>query len=192
VITVVAVAVVTFVVTNLDDLVVLTAFCSHERYRLREVLLGQYLGFGTLVAASLIAGAAVASLLEDHVRWLGLLPVGVGLLWYANARRGAGGPASNELPIGERPRSRIGVVAGIGIADGGDNVGVYVPLFAAVGTVEAAVVVRTFLVTAGVWVLLARWLAARPTLAGRLEEHGDVAVPAVLVGLGLAVLAGLV
>lgn len=190
--TLVLIAVVAFVVTNLDDLVVLSAFCGHERYRLREILLGQYLGFGTLVGVSVVGGVGAATLLTDHVRWLGLLPLVVGVYWYANARRSDGDAPSRRIETQSSARTRAGLVAGIGITDGADNVGVYVPLFAAIEPTESTVVIVVFSVAAGVWVLFAHWLASRPPLADRLDEHSDTVVPVVLVSLGVVILADVV
>jgi cadmium resistance protein CadD (predicted permease) len=190
--TLVLIAVVAFVVTNLDDLVVLTAFCGHERYRLQEILLGQYLGFGTLVGVSVVGGVGAATFLTDHVRWLGLLPITVGVYWYANARRSDGAASSRRPETQSSARTRAGLVAGIGITDGADNLGVYIPLFAAIEPFESTVVIAVFLLAAGVWVLFAHWLARRPLLADRLDEHSDTVVPIVLVSLGVVILADLI
>ncbi|TYL36185.1 cadmium transporter [Natronococcus pandeyae] len=189
----VSIAVIAFIVTNLDDLVVLTAFCGHERYRLREILLGQYLGFGLLVAVSLVGGVGVARLFTEYVRWLGILPIFVGVVWYLRIRGQAErGASSQQVVVGSTSRSRAMVVAGIGFADGGDNIAVYIPLFAAFELDETMLVAGIFLTAAGLWVLFARWLASYPLLAAHLDEYGDLVLPIVLVGLGVVILAGVV
>ena len=188
----VSLAIVAFVVTNLDDLVVLTAFSGHEQYRFREVLLGQYLGFGLLVAVSLVGGVGAATLFGDEVRLLGVLPVVVGVGWYARARRQTAGESRDQLVDGSNSVARIGLVAGVGLTDGADNVAVYVPLFAILEPGETVVVVGTFLIAAGGWVVFARWLSNRPLLSERLEAYGDVVVPVVLIGLGLVILMAVV
>jgi cadmium resistance protein CadD (predicted permease) len=189
----VSIAVIAFIVTNLDDLVVLTAFCGHERYRLREILLGQYLGFGLLVAVSLVGGVGVARFFTEYVRWLGILPIFVGVVWYLRipdrAERGA---SSQQVVVGSTARSRAMVVAGIGFADGGDNIAVYIPLFAAFELADTMLVAGIFLTAAGLWVLFARWLANHPLLAARLDEYGDLVLSIVLVGLGVVILTGVV
>ncbi len=182
------IAAVAFIVTNLDDLVVLTAFCGHERYRLREIALGQYLGFGTLVGISLVVGVGASRFFPEHVRWLGAFPIAVGGLWLLRRRYGPGSDASSRLEDGSTARSRTGLVAGVGIADGADNLSVYVPLFAVLGVADTVVVVAMFLVAAGLWVLFARWLASRRPLADRLDTYGDVVLPIVLITLGVVIL----
>jgi cadmium resistance protein CadD (predicted permease) len=189
----VSIAIIAFVMTNLDDLVVLTAFCGHKRYRLREILLGQYLGFGVLVAVSLVGGVGVARFFTEYVRWLGILPIFVGIVWYLRIQdRTEHGASSQQVVVGSTARSRTMVVAGIGFADGGDNLAVYIPLFAAFESDEMMLVVGIFLAAAGLWVLFARWLANHPLLAARLDEYGEFVLPIVLFGLGVVILAGIV
>ncbi len=79
-------------------------------------------------------------------------------------------------------------VAVITIANGGDNIGVYLPLFA---TGSAAVVVTTLVIF---YVMLAAWCGAAfamvrcPFVADGLSEYGEYVVPFLLVGLGLYIL----
>lgn len=184
------IAVIAFCVTNIDDLVVLTAFCGHERYRLREILMGQYLGFGLLVIVSLIGAIGATRYFTEYVRWLGLFPLAVGIVWLLqNGIRSDRNELNHPLGIASGPRSRAGLVASIGITDGADNIAVYVPLFTILPSHEVATVVGIFLIAAGMWVLFARWLAGRPFLVDRLNTYGDLVVPIVLVGLGVIILA---
>lgn len=41
-----------FLATNLDDMFLLAAFFAHPKFQTREVVLGQYLGFITLLVVS--------------------------------------------------------------------------------------------------------------------------------------------
>lgn len=185
--TLVGIAIITFVITNLDDLVVLTSFAGHEQFDRWDVLLGQYTGFSILLLASLLGGLTATTLVDDYVQWLGILPIFVGLIWMIRMNRNA--RAWNDP---DANGSRIGAVAGVGVANGADNIAVYVPLFAVLGGTETGIVVLVFLVAAGGLILVADWLSDRPVLADRLETHGDRLVPAVLIALGGAILVGLV
>jgi cadmium resistance protein CadD (predicted permease) len=76
-----------FAVTNVDDLVLLAVFFGRAAGRrgVLEVVAGQFLGFAAILAVS-VAGALGAGLLpEGAVRWLGVLPVllGVRAAWQA-------------------------------------------------------------------------------------------------------------
>ena len=48
-------AVVLFVFTDIDDVFLLMAYFADPRYRARDIVIGQYLGIGTLVAVSAAA-----------------------------------------------------------------------------------------------------------------------------------------
>lgn len=120
-------AVAMFAVTNVDDLVLLAVFFGQAAGRRGElkVVAGQFLGFAAILAAS-VAGALGAGLLPDGaVRWLGVLPVllGIRAAWQAWHR-------DDDEPA---PASGVLAVAAVCFANGGDNIGVYVPAFAATG-----------------------------------------------------------
>jgi cadmium resistance transporter len=115
-----------FVGTNIDDFVVLLLIALSappEGARVWRVAGGQYLGFAVLVALSLAGGAALRAVPVQWVGLLGLIPVALGIGGLLRARRPE--PAAGETP---RPDSTLGVAA-LTIANGGDNVSVYVVLF---------------------------------------------------------------
>src|SRR5688572_10685809 len=68
-----------FAATNVDDMLLLTAFFAAGTYRARDVVRGQYAGIGLLFAAS--ASASLISLVipASHLSLLGLLPMLIGL-----------------------------------------------------------------------------------------------------------------
>jgi cadmium resistance protein CadD (predicted permease) len=82
----------------------------------------------------------------------------------------------------------IFTVAAVTFANGGDNIGVYVPVFAAAGPSGMRAYVVTFLIGVGVWCLLSRRIAARPGVAHMLERWEHVLLPVVLIGIGAAIL----
>ncbi|MBE1499195.1 cadmium resistance protein CadD (predicted permease) [Amycolatopsis lexingtonensis] len=171
-----------FAATNIDDLVLLAVFfgrAAGRRSRL-EVVAGQFLGFAGILAVS-VAGALGAGLLPGGaVRWLGVLPILLGLraAWQAFQ-------ADDDEPA---PAAGVLGIALVCFANGGDNVGVYVPAFAASGSLAGYVVV--FLAGVAVWCVAGRFLATRPAVAPVLARYGHVVLPVVLVGLGVLILAG--
>lgn len=184
--------VVAFIVTSLDDLVFLTAFCGYERYRFREVLVGQYVGFGVLLAVSLVGGTMVGRLFSDYARWLGLFPIVVGVAWFLRSRtHSIGTGTDHQASSNSTSWSRAGLVSGVAITDGSNNLAVYIPLFAVLEPGQTVFGVGILLSAVGIWVLIARWLADRPVLATRFEEYGSRLVSFVLVVIGVLVLTGL-
>lgn len=173
-----------FAVTNVDDLVLLAVFFGQAAGRRGElkVVAGQFLGFTGILAAS-VAGALGAGLLPGGVvRWLGVLPILLGLraAWQA-WRTEDGEPA---------PAAGLFGIAAVCFANGGDNVGVYVPAFAATGPAGLAGYTGVFLAGVAVWCVLGRFLATRPGVARVLARWGHVVLPVVLVALGVLILLG--
>ena len=79
-------------------------------------------------------------------------------------------------------------VATVTFANGGDNIGVYVPVFLAVGTGAIVAYSIIFLFLVAVLVLAAKYLATRKRLAAVLERWEHVLFPLVLIGLGVVIL----
>lgn len=176
-----------FVVTNIDDLVVLALFfgwASTRRERV-QVVVGQYVGFVALLAVSVVGAAGATLLPEGAIRWLGLVPLALGLYagWVALRER-RGGPEDAS------PRRSLGwwTVAGVTFANGGDNVGVYVPAFAQLDANEVALFAAVFLCSVAVWCWAAARIAGHPRVAAALDRWGDVLYPVALVVIGAVIL----
>lgn len=74
------------------------------------------------------------------------------------------------------------------IANGGDNLGVYVPVFASAGGAGVVTYSLVFLVLVGVWCAAGRYLATRALLARALARWGHLILPIVLIAVGVLVL----
>lgn len=176
-----------FAVTNIDDILILALFFGRARDRSAavRVVVGQYLGFGAILALAVI-GALGASLLPESVRpYLGLVPLALGLRAGWRAWRERHGDGVEAEPVAG---PGVLAVAGVTLAGGGDNLGVYIPVFTTSGNLLVYIVV--FLVLVGVWCVAGRYLATRPAVARVLSRWGHVVLPVVLVGIGLAILIG--
>ena len=166
-----------FAVTNIDDLAVLTVLFGSRRPERRAIWAGQYLGMAVLVAVSAVAAIG---LLVVSDRWVGLfgvvpLTLGVrGLLRHSKAE---------PVPV----NGMLGV-AGVTIANGADNVSVYIPLFRHAGWATIGYV-AVFAVLVGVWLAAAMFLASRPAVASTLDRWGDRIVPIVFIVIGVVILA---
>ncbi|MEV4898110.1 cadmium resistance transporter [Nonomuraea sp. NPDC055795] len=77
-------------------------------------------------------------------------------------------------------------MAAVTFADGGDNLGVYVPVLATAGPGGMSVYVVVFLVPVAVWRLAGRFFATRPLIARTLSRWGHI----LLIGIGLLILVG--
>lgn len=181
-----AIGVAVFVSTNLDDLLVVAAFFADPRVQHRSVVAGQLLGIGALVL-----GSAAAALLTLHVPagWvalLGLVPLLLGLRKLIALRGSRVEDGEEERPL-RRGGSQLIAVAGVTVANGGDNLGAYIPLFASTPS-EIPTYASIFAVMTGLWCLLAHRLATHRALAGPIRRYGHVILPLVLIALGLHIL----
>ncbi|MGW6704647.1 cadmium resistance transporter [Streptomyces sp. NPDC054956] len=79
-------------------------------------------------------------------------------------------------------------VAAVTFANGGDNIGVYVPVFATAGIGGMSLYAVVFLVLVAVWCCAGRFFATRPVIAKALARWGHVLLPVVLIALGLLIL----
>jgi cadmium resistance protein CadD (predicted permease) len=177
-----------FTVTNLDDIVVLALFFARgagQRGATRAIVTGQYLGFALTVAVAVAAALGATLLPEDAIPYLGLLPLGLGIMAALEAR--APGEATEDEPtLGRVPRPLE--VAAVTVANGGDNIGVYVPVFANVSASRVAAYTIVFFVLLALWIAAGHYIATRPVIGRALARWGHIALPVVLIGLGLGIL----
>lgn len=180
-----------FAATNLDDIFLLMAFFAGGVYSARQVVAGQVVGIGALVALSLAGALAALVIPAQVVALMGLLPILIGArqLW---GLRGAAAEETEIQAVAQGGRSgmlRFLAVSGVTIANGGDNIGVYIPLFASHSAPAIGVMVMTFAVMTGVWCALGFYLVHHSVLSGRIQRHGHQVLPLVLIGLGVYILA---
>jgi cadmium resistance protein CadD (predicted permease) len=93
---------------------------------------------------------------------------------------------------GETIDGGVGVltVATVTFAAGGDNIAVYVPVFAVVGLGTTTSYVAIFLVGVAIWCATGWYIASRPAVATALARWGHILIPVVLIAIGLSILIG--
>jgi cadmium resistance protein CadD (predicted permease) len=179
-----------FMATNIDDIIVLSLFFARgagQRGTTTRILVGQYLGFaGILGAAVLVTVGAGAFLPSGAIPYFGLIPLALGLWAAWNAWRGDDDDDDDAKVAGKK----IGAwtVAGVTFANGGDNIGVYTPVFLSVDPLAVVAYCIVFLALVAVLVVLAKFVATRPPIAEVLERWEHILFPIVLIGLGIVIL----
>ena len=76
----------------------------------------------------------------------------------------------------------------ITIANGADNIGVYIPLFAGFSLWQMGTALSVFSLMTGLWCLLSIRLSDLPVLQKLLRKYKPVLIPAVYILLGLYIL----
>lgn len=179
-----------FAATNIDDLFILMLFFSDKSFPNRSVVIGQYLGIGILIAISAVGSLLPLVISPFFIPLLGFVPIAIGIQRLLKLRK------PEELPKHQPEnirRSNLSIisVASVTFANGGDNIGIYTPLFAKYsGILEVTGLVSIFLIMTAVWVLAAYYLVSHPAVADRLHKRGQIIFPFVLIVIGIYILLG--
>jgi cadmium resistance protein CadD (predicted permease) len=208
-------AVAAFAATNVDNLFVLLAFVAEARGKIRSVMVGQYAGSLALIVFALGLAAMLRSLPPGYVGVLGVLPISVGLskAWTRFGRRkavpadtlpGAASPdqagpqhtpqaTQQATPqAAPQPARQAGsswlTVAAVAIANGSDNIAVYVPLYAGHSADACALISLVFVVMIGIWCAGAVWLVNHPLLGAPIRRYGTALLPFILLVIGVSVI----
>ncbi len=186
---------VAFTATNIDDIVMLTLFFSQVNavFRSRHVVVGQYLGFGALVVASLPSFFGGLIVPRPWIGMLGVVPIAFGIsrLLHQEAN-----DSEAEVKTEQTENSTLSSflspqvfnVAAVTVANGSDNIGIYAPLFANSTLDSLLVILGTFFLMVGVWCYTAYKLTHMGAIATVLTRYGNYLVPFVLIGLGVLIL----
>ncbi|MEJ1238330.1 cadmium resistance transporter [Chryseolinea sp. T2] len=176
-----------FAATNIDDIFILMLLYGNRRIASANILLGQLLGLGTLVFVSYI-GSFIGSIIDQRfIGLLGLFPIYLAVTHTISLIRN-NAEADEESAVPMKTTSLI-AIAGVTIANGGDNIGVYVPLMATMDQFEKIQLILVFGIMTYLWCVIARYLSNRPVIARQLEKYGHIAMPIVLFLLGVLILA---
>ena len=189
----VAIGVVAFVATNIDDIFVLMMFFSSLTFPVRQVVLGQYVGIGLLIAISAL-GSLIALVVPTYIiGLLGMIPIAIGIKNLVETRR-KDKSRSRQVVQDKNIKSSLSflTVAAVTFSNGGDNIGVYVPLFSKYNTVsQITTLTAVFVAMIAVWCVVSYYFVNHPLIASRIRHIGNIIFPFVLIGLGIYILASL-
>ena len=177
-----------FVSTNLDNLVVLSAYAAKPGYRPLPIKLSFVLVCLLVLVVSLALGRAAGALPADKIRFLGLIPMGLGIYQIARLFLGA----VDESPSPEiSPANEISAYLGFALvmlANSSDSVSVLTPLMADLKPVFVVAGFAAALIAAVAMSALADFLAQRAASKILLETFAKWVLPFLLVGIGLLIL----
>lgn len=185
-----------FVATNIDDIVILLLLFSqlNSSFRCRHIVAGQYLGFTGLIIVSLpgLFSGAIAS--PQWIGMLGLIPIAMGISGLINREENE----ALEIAIATAEyqnanstslfNAQTYSVAAMTIANGSDNISVYVPLFANSNLGNFIIIIGVFFLLIAVWCYLAYKFTHQTKLADILSEYGSYISPLLLIILGIIII----
>jgi cadmium resistance protein CadD (predicted permease) len=121
---------------------------------------------------------------------MGIVPIAIGIKNLIEIRRMDNSP-SRYVMQDKKNRSYLSFlsVAAVTFSNGGDNIGVYVPLFSNYNTVSQITgLTVVFVMMTAVWCITAYYLVNHPLIASRIRRIGNIILPFVLIGLGVYIL----
>ena len=180
-----------FAATNIDDIIVLSLFFARgagARGTTVKIGIGQYVGFGGILVASVLVTLGASTFLPpEAIPYFGLIPLILGLIAAWKVWRSDDDDDDDEGKVAGKQVS-IWTVAAVTFANGGDNIGVYVPVFVTVGPTAMVAYCIAFLAMVAVLVAIAKYVATRKPIAEVLERWEHILFPIVLIGLGVVIL----
>ena len=183
-------AIASYIGTSIDYvlvLVILFAQIKHQgKGKIRQVVLGQYVGLSFLLLVSILGAYGLTFIREEWVGFLGLVPILIGL---NVAIRGEDEEAEEALEETLTKHSSLfwGVVFLI-ISLGGDNLGVYTPLFTSFSVSELILTIGIYFILAAGLLYGTYKIAAVDEVEEWVEKYERIIVPVVFIGLGLLII----
>lgn len=190
-ITLLFIAIVAFVATNLDDIFILMVFFAHPDYKNTQIVVGQYIGILSLILISALGYFFKFVIPSAFIGLLGIFPIIIGIKNLIELRNGNNDDTSikkgNKI-VSRFINSSFISVAVVSFTNGGDNIGVYAPLFATLSIDQLYFVILIFLAMIGIWCFISHKLANNRRLGGRIREYGHLILPFVLIIIGISIL----
>lgn len=183
-------AVVLFISTDLDDVFVLLGFFADPRFRIRQIVAGQFMGIALLYLVSVVGSRVSLVLPPGVIGLLGLVPITMGLksaweLWTSSDANEQASAENRRSPIGS---ANIAPVFAMTIANGGDNVSVYIPLFAMRSGSNIAIMGIVFGIMTAIWLTFAYWLTRHRAIGAPVRRYTRQLMPFVFIALGVFIL----
>ncbi len=187
-------AVAMFIATNLDDLFVLMIFFSNKEFKAKQIVLGQCIGVMALIAISALSYFLKLVIPVNWIGLLGILPIIIGIKNLKDIKDKKETFTNydineNKTFFSKFKNSKSFLVALVSFTNGGDNIGVYVPLFASIGLQQMIVVISVFLIMIAIWCYISFNLVENSILGDKIKKYGHIILPFVLIFLGITILA---
>ncbi|MBF2063423.1 MAG: cadmium resistance transporter [Calothrix sp. C42_A2020_038] len=188
-----------FVATNIDDIIILMLFFAqvNQNFRKRHIIIGQYLGFTALIIASLPGFFGGLIIEPSLVGLLGFIPIAVGIYQLIKGDHDDDEiQAVNTVDFDQTNTVFANLlvpqtynVAAVALANGGDSISTYIPLFASSNIWQLLMTLVVFYILIAVWCYLGYFFTRHSGVTHIFSKYGSIVAPIVLIGLGIYILA---
>jgi len=120
---------------------------------------------------------------------MGFLPIAIGLKKLLDWKKDSSNEAENLPQKQSKGALQFLTVAAVTVSNGGDNIGVYVPLFANSTPLESIGLIIIFMLMVAVWCGIAFYLVRHSVMKHHIRRVGNFLLSFVLIGLGVYILA---
>lgn len=196
-ITTVVTSVLAFVSTNLDDIFVLTILFSqvNQTMKRRDVIIGQYLGIGLLLGISILATYSLRFITTAPLNWLGIVPILLGIKTWFTGRKTQQQSQLTTSPA-QQKQGRLATIISpqilsvllLTVANGADNIGVYLPLFSKYSPGQLVITTVVFALMIALWCYFGLKLASFPLVKAKLVKYKQIVIPIIFIVLGLLII----
>jgi cadmium resistance transport/sequestration family protein len=176
-----------FISTNLDDLFILAAFFANPDFRAIDVVLGQYLGFIVLLTVSSLAYLTQFIIPSNWISLLGVIPILIGIRGLLRLKETQTDNSLKNRSFDKYKWLAMLPVAFVTLANGGDNLGVYMPLFAGMDPWDLFLTATIFLIMVGVWCFIGFKLLNNRVLGNKIKNYGHYIIPFIMIVIGLGI-----
>lgn len=204
---------VSFASTNIDDIFVLMVFYSQVGNQLKKhhIIMGQYLGVGILITVSVLGSFGLNIVPQQYTGLLGVIPISLGIKEWIGYKKDKESTSNSIIetqiqePIltgqdeiaddtvidsydSEAIHPAILNVALVTLANGADNIGIYISLFTRTNTYELIITIVIFILMIALWCFVGEKLANYPVIKHIIQKYKHIVVPLVFIGIGIFIL----
>ncbi|MGG7142021.1 cadmium resistance transporter [Clostridium nigeriense] len=207
-------AFVSFASTNIDDIFILMLFFSqiNNDMKIRHIVIGQYLGIGALITISIIGALGVSIFPHEYIGLLGFVPICLAIKAYLDHKKESKDNKNTyqqENQSCQNSKSKESTssqwnniisfvksfinpsvlkVFSITFANGGDNIGIYIPLFASMNLFDILITVIVFVLLILLLCFIGLKLSKNPFIRKNIEKYKHIFVPIIFIGIGIFIL----
>jgi cadmium resistance protein CadD (predicted permease) len=176
-------SIIAYIGTNIDDIIILMLLFAQPNVNFSRILFGKWIGIGILTAISLFGAFGIGLILPEYIRILGVIPILLGFKAFFSYRKD-----QDESPTEEKKNVAIWNVAAITIANGADNLGIYIPLFTGYSFLQILIAVAIFAVMTFLWCILGSKISKLSPIQKLMRKYSRIAVPVIYIALGIYIL----
>ncbi|MBQ4573715.1 MAG: cadmium resistance transporter [Clostridia bacterium] len=175
-----------FIGTNIDDLLILMVLFSRidptVLRQKRRIVAGHSVGLAILTGLSLLGALGLKLLHWRFIGFVGLLPIILGIRAILELRKGDGEGHDSVYAAGFLASMLLT------LANGADNVGVYMPLFMHYGNGERLFTVLVFAAMNFLWCFIGFAIIKLPRVQKCIHRLGGILLPIILILIGIYIL----